>query len=44
MNNDTEKISIYHNGMFCHKAAFIMYTTSRGRGRGKNLRGQGKNF
>ena len=44
MNNDTEKISIYHNGMFCHKAACIMYTTSRGRGRGKNLRGQEKNF
>ena len=42
MNNYTEKISIYHNGMFCYKAAFIMYTTSTGRG--KNLRGQGKNF
>ena len=33
MNNNTENISIYHKGMFCYKAAFIMYTT-RGGGEG----------
>ena len=47
MNNNTENISIYHNGMFCYKAAFIVYTTrggGGGGGRGRNFRGQGKNF
>ena len=34
MNNNTEKISIYHNGMFWYKAAFIMYTTRSGEGGG----------
>ena len=39
MNNNTEKISIYHNGMFFYKAAFIMYTTRRGRG-GEGISGE----
>lgn len=47
MNNNTEKISIYHNGMFWYKAAFIMYATrswGEGAGKGSNLREQAKNF
>ena len=50
MNNNTEKISIYHNGMFWYKAAFIMYATRSGGGGGggagkeSNLRGQAKHF
>lgn len=43
MNNNTEKISIYHNGMFWYKAAFIMYATrSGGRGLGREAIWGGK--
>lgn len=44
MNNNIENTSIYHNGMFCYKAAFIMYTTREGRGEGKEFEGARKNF
>ena len=32
MNNDTEKISIYHNGMFCYKAASLCIPQAGGGG------------
>lgn len=47
MNNNTEKISIYHNGMFWYKAAFIMYATRSGGGggwEGKQFEGASKKF